>query len=298
MKNVSLSAWIFAGGCMLAAQGCHWCRPGCEDNRCALFGGNRPGLFRAKNAVPAPAEFNGYQPSAQPAVPAPVPSGVAPTEGRIYPPPVPESSWNPSPNKVVPPDGTRLLPPEPGSGAAPEVGKPPAPAKKDETSRDSGEPPRVPSLPVGIPQFAPVKDKVASGLKPSLDGGLDWLQINGYKTVLHLRQPGEDNAADRREVEKRALKYLTLEVSPETLSMMIVEQFAKMVNDQANLPLFVYDKDGMLAGGLWYLVFRIQDKAADETARIAAGRLGLKEFPEGDHKAMWLAIQKLLNAQP
>jgi protein tyrosine phosphatase (PTP) superfamily phosphohydrolase (DUF442 family) len=151
---------------------------------------------------------------------------------------------------------------------------------------------------VGIPQFASARDKVASGLKPNLDGGLDWLQINGYKTVLHLRQPGEDNAADRREVEKRGLKYLTLEVSPETLSLAIVDSFTKLVNDPENLPLFVYDKDGMLAGGLWYLFFRTQDKVVDETARIAAGRLGLKEGPEGDHKAMWLAIQKVLASQP
>jgi protein tyrosine phosphatase (PTP) superfamily phosphohydrolase (DUF442 family) len=158
----------------------------------------------------------------------------------------------------------------------------------------SDEPKRPPSLPVGIPHFAAVYDKVASGLKPLLDGGLDWLQANGYRTVLHVKSPGEDAAADKREVEKRGLKYLSLDVSPQTLSPAVVEQFNRIVGDTAGYPLFVYDKDGMLAGGLWYLHFRTEDKVNDETARTQANRLGLKEEAVGDHKAMWLAIQKFL----
>jgi protein tyrosine phosphatase (PTP) superfamily phosphohydrolase (DUF442 family) len=150
-----------------------------------------------------------------------------------------------------------------------------------------------PSLPVGIPHFAVVRDQVASGLKPLLDG-LDWLQAKRYKTVLHIRAPGEDDAADRREIEKRGLKYLTLEVSPQTLSPAIVEQFNRIVTDTANHPLFVYDQDGMLAGGLWYLHFRSAERLPDEEARSRANRLGLKESPDGEHRAMWLAIQKYL----
>src|SRR5262249_19368858 len=78
------------------------------------------------------------------------------------------------------------------------------------------EPPATPPLPVGIPQFATARPGVASGLKPLLDG-LDWLQENGYRTVLHLRLPGTEDAADRKQIEKRGLKYLSLEVSPQTL---------------------------------------------------------------------------------
>ena len=39
--------------------------------------------------------------------------------------------------------------------------------------------------------------EVTSGLKPSLDG-LEWLQANHYRAVLHVRQPGEDDSADRQ----------------------------------------------------------------------------------------------------
>jgi hypothetical protein len=155
---------------------------------------------------------------------------------------------------------------------------------------------RFPSLPVGIPQFAFARDRVASGLKPLLDGGLDWLQANGYRTVLHIRAPGEDDGADRREVEKRAMTFLSLEASPQTLSAALIEQFNRTVNDKGNYPMFVYDRDGMVAGGLWYLYFRTSEQASDETARINAGRLGLKENAEGAHRPMWLAIQKYLSS--
>jgi protein tyrosine phosphatase (PTP) superfamily phosphohydrolase (DUF442 family) len=153
-----------------------------------------------------------------------------------------------------------------------------------------------PAFPVGIPQFAIAKEGVASGLRPSIEG-LDWLKDNGYRTVLQVRRPGEDDAADRKQVSKRGLKYVSLEVSPETLSRQMVADFSKVVEDTGGRPLFVYDKDGMLAGGLWYLYFRTVEKDSDETARVKAARLGLSEAAEGDHKTMWLAIQKYLSEQ-
>jgi hypothetical protein len=63
--------------------------------------------------------------------------------------------------------------------------------------------------------------------------------------------------------------------------------------DPANRPLFIYDKDGSLAGALWYLHFRMIDQQSDETARAAAARIGLKE----EHKDLWLAIQKILSGK-
>jgi hypothetical protein len=50
-----------------------------------------------------------------------------------------------------------------------------------------------------------------------------------------------------------------------------------------------------VAGGLWFLYFRTVEKDSDETARIKAARLGLREDAEGDGKAMWTAVQKLLS---
>jgi protein tyrosine phosphatase (PTP) superfamily phosphohydrolase (DUF442 family) len=134
---------------------------------------------------------------------------------------------------------------------------------------------------------------VTSGLKPQLDG-LSWLYDNGYRTVLHIKQADEDDSADRQIVEKRGLRYLALSVAPTTLSRATVDEFNRIVADAGRQPLFVYDRDGTLAGALWYLHFRMVGRDSDETARTKAGRLGLKIDGSGAPRDIWLAIQRLL----
>jgi protein tyrosine phosphatase (PTP) superfamily phosphohydrolase (DUF442 family) len=179
----------------------------------------------------------------------------------------------------------------------------PAPAPPNETrptAPQSPEPPPArddraasPALPVDIPQFAMVKTNVASGQEP-FAGGIAWLKSHGYRSVLHIRAPGEDDSAARRTYEQSGLRYLSQEVSPQTLSRALVDQFNQQVADANNLPLFVYDKDGSLAGGLWYLHFRLAERATDEKAREEAERLGLKQNRGDAHLKMWLAVQNLL----
>jgi protein tyrosine phosphatase (PTP) superfamily phosphohydrolase (DUF442 family) len=188
----------------------------------------------------------------------------------------------------------RLSPAEASSPEPPRDGvrlqtpPPPRPAIAEDRTA-------TPALPVDIPQFAVVKDRVTSGLKPFPDG-FDWLRANGYRTVLHLIQPGESDGADRRVVENHGLKYLALEVSPPQLAA-AVNEFHRIVNDPANLPLFVYDKDGLLAGALWYLWFRTAEGLSDEAARRKAAGLGLKEETRGESGTLWVAIQEYLRRQ-
>jgi protein tyrosine phosphatase (PTP) superfamily phosphohydrolase (DUF442 family) len=151
-------------------------------------------------------------------------------------------------------------------------------------------------LPVDIPQFAMARLRVASGQQPMPDG-IAWLAAHGYRTILHVHAPGEDEAAARRLFEKYHLRYLSLEVSPRTLSREVVERFNRIVTDDGNLPLFVYDKDGSLAGGLWYLYFRLVERLDDEKARAEAARLGFRQDSEGSHREMWLAVQNFLATQ-
>jgi len=152
----------------------------------------------------------------------------------------------------------------------------------------------TPALPVDIPQFAVAKQDVASGQEPFADG-VNWLKTHGYRTVLHIRAPGEDNRTARRPFEQSGLRYLSLEVSPRTLSKEVVDKFNRLVADPDNLPLFVYDKDSSLTGALWYLHFRLVDKETDQKARDDAGRLGFKEDQNETHKDMWIAVQNYLS---
>jgi protein tyrosine phosphatase (PTP) superfamily phosphohydrolase (DUF442 family) len=252
--------------------------------------------------------------------PAPPPSGGAgstlPSGGAGSPPPNAiaqvENRWQPADA------GVRLGAPEPltgDAGKAPEIGKAPDAAKAPDVGKTpevgkalpqlyppdkTPEPPLnqpATGLPVGIPQFAQAMDNVATGLRPSLEEGLDWLQARRYKTVLQIKLPDEDDSADRKQVEKRGMKYLSLEVSPRTLTKAKLDEFKSIVRDAAGQPLFVYDRDGSLAGGLWYLYFRLVEQFSDDVARVRAGALGLREDRDGAHRDMWLAVQKFLEEQ-
>jgi protein tyrosine phosphatase (PTP) superfamily phosphohydrolase (DUF442 family) len=241
---------------------------------------------------------NRWQPSdskVQLGAPEPVTSADWKSQPRLYPPgkatepplaqiPNPQSDNTQSPNPQSPnPQSDSAQVPTPQS-PSPQSPAPQGPAGQSPTA-----------LPVGIPQFAIAMEKVAAGLRPSLDDGLDWLQARGYKTVVHVRLPTDNDSTDRKQVEKRGMKYVNLEVSPQTLTKEKVAEFGRLVGDASLQPLFVYDKDGALAGGLWYLYFRTILELPNDVARIRAGALGLREDREGAHREMWLAVQKYLS---
>jgi hypothetical protein len=139
-----------------------------------------------------------------------------------------------------------------------------------------------------------VKMDVANGLRPTHLEGLEWLKNNGYRMALYIRAPGEADDADRKLFEERyGLKYASFALSPESLTLDVVDQFNHVVADANNRPLFVYDKDGSLAGALWYLHLRMIDQQSHEEARTNAARLGLTDA----HRDMWLAIQKILSGR-
>jgi protein tyrosine phosphatase (PTP) superfamily phosphohydrolase (DUF442 family) len=257
--------------------------------------------------APAPqAAFPVAPPPAAPypvAVPAQPPGGAFPTVPPTAPPaPLqPQSSFPTAPpsepiaqveNRWQPINpGVQLGAPEPVASAA---GKPPtALYPPDKTA----EPPLAgaTSLPVGIAQFAPAKDNVATGLRPLLDEGLDWLKAHGYRSVVQIQLPGANDSPDRKQVEKRGMKYLSLELSPQSLSKENVEEFNRIVRDTSGQPVFIYDRDGALASALWYLYFRTVDQFPDDVARVRARSLGLREDRDGTHRDMWLAVQKYLS---
>lgn len=149
---------------------------------------------------------------------------------------------------------------------------------------------------MGIANFNQVLPGVASGLRPDRDG-LEWLHTHGYQAVLRVRSPLEDETAERDDVERRGLHFRSLMVSPSTLSRSVVQEFSRLVHDPRQQPLFVYDRDGSLAGGLWYLHFRLSEQRPEEEARLLAQRLGLKADVSG-YQDLWLAIQRVLAEQP
>ncbi len=161
--------------------------------------------------------------------------------------------------------------------------------------------PSVPKLPgasatAAIPQFALVKPKVAAGLRPADGEGFDWLKANGYRTVVSIRLPGQQDGA-REQAEKRGLKYVAVEIAPQQLTRESVEEFFRLMRDPQEQPVFVFDRDSALAGGLWYLWFRLSEELPDDVARIRARALGLREERDGLHREMWQAAQRYVESK-
>jgi protein tyrosine phosphatase (PTP) superfamily phosphohydrolase (DUF442 family) len=286
--------------------------PGCRctDNTRVRYVPPPPGIGTCDRCAangPLPPR---YAPNPVPAPPSSAPAAVPFAPGAAVPPPaqaaVPSSGIQQN-NYSVP--GAAPAPPPSGGASGvyleqpePSASAPGSPMPSDSRSStpQTPEPPPArddrdasPAMPVDIPQFAVVKTNVANGQEP-FSGGIAWLKSHGYRTVLHIRAPGEDDNAARRNYEQSGLRYLSLEVSPQTLSRAIVDRFNQLVADANNHPLFVYDKDGSLAGGLWYLHFRQADRATEAKAREDAERLGFKQERSDAHLKMWLAVQNLL----
>jgi protein tyrosine phosphatase (PTP) superfamily phosphohydrolase (DUF442 family) len=250
----------------------------------AVPAGPPPGSVYAPPQATPVAPGAVYLPPSAPAVPAAPPTAVV--QGSYNAPPLAQSV----PQTQEP--TVRLAPPElstPGpaqSREPPKVSELPPAAQPKEPSQAS---------PIDIPQFAVVRTNVATGLQPFPDG-VAWLKDHSYRVVLHVRPAGTDDTAARRQFEKYGLRYLAIDVDAQTLSKETVDQFNRLVGDEANLPLFVYDKDASLTGGLWYLHFRLVEGLSDEKARAEASRLGFRQETDDNHRTMWVAVQKLLEA--
>lgn len=239
---------------------------------------------------------------------APTPASPATPDTRFSSPAPQADQWQAAaPPSGAPQAGVRLSGPESAAPDTRESARPQTPGTTEPPvasakpgvieqrippAASPSAPSASPSLPVGIPEFAVIiPEKVTAGQKPSLEA-FDWLKSNNYRTVLHLVKPGEPDGA-RAQVERRGLKYQTIEVSAQNLGKAI-EEFNRAVSATDNQPLFVYDRDGTLAGPLWYLRFRTVDRLPDEEARRKATTLGLRDDGTGDSINLWVAIQEYL----
>lgn len=220
-------------------------------------------------------------------------SGMQPTVPRPDSSATPGSSLAPLPSpgwRSASPPATNMLPPQPVQPADHRV---PTSSKPDATG-GANPAPSLTDLPVDIARWQTPYEGVASGLLPQREGW-DWLRQKGYRTVLHLKLPGEDATAIRNEVERRNLRYVALEVSPQTLQRELVQRFSELLADRSLQPIFVTDRDGTIAGAMWYLHYRLAGKLSEEEARRRAVQHGL---PETDTRpevaAWWLAVQNVL----
>jgi protein tyrosine phosphatase (PTP) superfamily phosphohydrolase (DUF442 family) len=254
--------FVFAAGCKHKCG--HHCNS-CRDGRPLSAGPATPG-----NPFLLP-------PAGLPTTPGPGSSipPVGPSDLRNYPPP------GQSGPEVLYPD------PIPGTGSSrssnPRVlGEP---VKPQATQRGSDSPP------TGLSGYVRVKEGLAAGRKPTLDG-FDALKQAGFRTVIYLHAAGADWSAAKEVATKRGLAFVAIETTPEKLAAAI-DRFNATVADTARHPIYVFDDDGVRAGAIWYVHFRTADSLNDDAARVRARPLGLTE--DGDEaKAFAVATQRYL----
>lgn len=254
----------------------------------------------------------------------PLPPSAGPNGGLIPPPGVPVTpppgGQLPPADLGAPPSSSFTLPPAagfgppPGStptprGPAPEILLPESlPGGKSSQSSAPpsvlgapGRPPSVTQEPpiaagtpadstAGLPGFVRVKDGVASGRKPALEG-FDTLKRTGFKTLVYLHAAGADLASIKDVTEKKGLSFTAIETTPERLAD-ATAAFDRVLADRSNMPVYVADDDGLRTGALWYVHFRTADQLSPEVARIRARGLGLTDETD-EARAFWVAIQQL-----
>jgi protein tyrosine phosphatase (PTP) superfamily phosphohydrolase (DUF442 family) len=275
-------------------SGCGWCcrRWCCPPNGSAYgpVAAAAPPCCNGSTRYATPLFGNG--PSYYPPPAANGPAFYPPPE--TAPLPRPEAGvWQPSDRGPV----VTEIPSKPESGKGDQRGgaklMPPAEEDRPAAPPKDLPPPEEPKFSAEIPQYNLVSDNVSAGIQPFPEG-FTWLKNNGYRTVVFLRTPGEDDSALRAEIEAKGLRYVTLEVGPKTLNRELVQEFGRVIRDTKGHPLFAFDKKGMPAGAMWYLHFRLNEQATDADARGRATRLGLKDDQTGEYAELWLAINKAL----
>lgn len=182
-------------------------------------------------------------------------------------------------------------------GASENISPQPIPRGTPKVSKPERVEPKPSGLPIGIAHFAKVKPGVSVGRRPQLEG-LNWLQESGYKTVIYLRSPSEDDTSDKREAEKRGIVYRRLTVSDQTLNSTLLTEFASLVDEANNTPIFVYDNSGQISGAMWYLYFRTVERLDDSSAKAKAEKFGSIETTNDDSKALWIKVQTILVENP
>lgn len=181
-------------------------------------------------------------------------------------------------NKLPERSGKELILPDPLPGFE-------APAKPMTSAKPS-------TTSVTVPGFTVVREGIATGRKPSLDG-TDSLRSAGYRSIVYLHTANADVSAMKSVVEKRGMSFQAVAIDAETMKAS-ASRILEIVGDSNLKPMYICDDDGARTGILWYAYYRAIEGMSDDAAQVKAAPLGLRDA--GPEKAKLLAAaQELLS---
>jgi len=123
--------------------------------------------------------------------------------------------------------------------------------------------------------------------KPSQEA-LASLKQSGFRTAIDLRQPAEGVPSAREAVEAQGLKFLSVPVSPDTLTLLDAQKVAAVLSDQSAAPVLLFCSSSNRVGGVIAVIERMRGRSKEEA--LAEGRkAGLRSA------AMENAVLKILD---
>ncbi len=107
------------------------------------------------------------------------------------------------------------------------------------------------------------------------EGGYGRLSQVGFVSVLDLRVPEEGAEEERLEVEARGMRYFNIPMGYAVPSAAEIAEFARIVENENNLPLLFHGVFANRAGAMWAL-YRAHRGMAPEQAYEEGRTAGLK----------------------
>jgi uncharacterized protein (TIGR01244 family) len=127
----------------------------------------------------------------------------------------------------------------------------------------------------GIANYKRLSAGMAAAGTPSAEA-VSRLKALGFKTVIDLRTEAEGTAEERAAVESQGLRYVSVPVTPATLSLDDVKIVAGLLDDPHAGPVLVHCVASVRVGAVYGAVQALKGKslAEAEAAGRAAGLTG------------------------
>ena len=125
----------------------------------------------------------------------------------------------------------------------------------------------------GVPNFLAVNDQIYRGGQPS-DRGFRNLAEMGVKTIVDLREEGEERSKDeKRLVKALGMKYVHIPMKGmKTPKDKQISQALRVLNDDSAAPVFIHCKRGADRTGAVLACYRIQHDKWDNRRALEEAR--------------------------
>ncbi len=120
-----------------------------------------------------------------------------------------------------------------------------------------------------IPNYRLLQPGLATAGQPAPEA-LAKLKDMGFRTVVNLRTEREGTAEERKVVEAEGLRYVSVPVTVESLSLADAEAVEKVLHDPSSRPVLLHCASSNRVGAVWALIQSREGRSLDEA--LAAGR--------------------------